>query len=101
MSDAVAASFIESVKDKVPKLASVLLSAAFFCGTIVVNVTSKSAHFVEVQAQQERRISDLEGQVKNDLATRREMQDFKGDATERLNRIEDKLDKELQFHRNH
>lgn len=96
-----AVSFLESVKDKLPKMVSILLSAAFFAGTLIINVTSKSAHFVEVQAQQEKRISDLEGQVKNDLATRREMQDFKGDATARLNRIEDKLDKELLFHRNH
>ena len=100
MSEA-AASFLEGVKDKVPKLASVLLSAAFFGATLLVNVTSKSAHFVDVQNQQEKRISELEAQVKNDLVTRREMQEFKVDATERLNRIEDKLDRELQYHRNH
>src|SRR6185369_1607566 len=99
MSETVAASFLESIKDKLPKMAGVLLSAAFFAGTIIVNVTSKSTHFVEVQAEQEKRISSLESQVKNDLATRNELKEFKGDATERLNRIEDKLDRELLFHR--
>lgn len=95
----VATSFLESVKGKIPKLASVFLSAAFFGATLLANFASNRTHFADVQNQQEKRLSTLEDTVRTDLATRRELQDFKGDATERLNRIEDKLDKELQFHR--
>jgi hypothetical protein len=57
-----------------------------------------STHLQDVQAQQERRISDLESQVRNDLATRREIQDFKSDTIARFDRIETLLARELEAH---
>jgi hypothetical protein len=52
----------------------------------------------DIQAQQEKRISDLENQVRNDLATRREIEDFKAEAGARFDRIENMLVRDLEFH---
>ena len=95
------ASFLDTAKNRLPRWASVILSGAFFGATLLVNYGASKTKIADIQAQQEKRLSTLEDTVRTDLATRRELQDFKGDATERLNRIEDKLDKELQFHRAH
>jgi len=54
-----------------------------------------------VTPQLQDRGSRLEQQVANDLATHHEADDFKKDSTDRLNRIEDKLDQELSYHRRH
>lgn len=92
------ASFLDSLKANLPKWTSVVISGAFFGATLLINVTANKTHIADEQRQQEKRITTLEDTLKNDVATRRELQNFKGDATERLNRIEDKLDKELAFH---
>lgn len=52
----------------------------------------------DVQSQQERRISDLEAQVRNDLATRREIEDFKMETNARFDRLEDFLHREMELH---
>ena len=89
--------FLEAVKGFLPKSWSVILSGAFFIGTMLVGFASNKTHIADVQSQQEKRLTALEDAVKNDLATRREVDDVK--AT--VNRIEDKLDQELQYHRSH
>jgi hypothetical protein len=43
----------------------------------------------DVQAQQEKRLDSIEAQIRNDLATRREVDEVKST----VNRIEDKLDR--------
>lgn len=93
MSEA-ATSFINSLKDRLPKWGSIALSAAFFGATLIVNVTANKTHIADVQAQQDKRITNLEEAVKNDLATRREVDDVKTDVRE----IKGMLLEELKHH---
>ena len=78
----------EKMLKLLPKSASTILSAAFFVATLLVNYGATRTHISDVQAQQEKRLDNIEAQIKNDLATRREVDEVK--AT--VNRIEDKLD---------
>lgn len=80
-------------------IVSAVLSGLFFAGTMLVNFGSSKTHNADIQAQQEKRITVLEEVVKTDLATRRELQEFKSESNVRLIRIENKLDEELRFHR--
>lgn len=66
-----------------------ILSFVFFCATCLINWTSNHTHIADVQAEQEKRITVLEDAVKNDLATRREVDDVKS----AVGRVETKLDK--------
>src|SRR5499425_3254165 len=72
----------------IPKNTSTILSASFFVATLLVNYGASRAHISDVQAQQEKRLDNIEAQIKNDLATRREVDEVKTT----VNRIEDKLD---------
>src|SRR5215469_16360611 len=72
----------------VPKSTSTILSAMFFVATLLVNYGASRTHISDVQAQQEKRLDSIEVQIKNDLATRREVDEVKST----VNRIEDKLD---------
>jgi len=81
-------SILEIIKDRLPKHVSLLLSVAFFVATFVVNVTSAKTHFADIQTEQGKRISALEDEIRNDLATRREVNDVKTT----VERIENKLD---------
>jgi hypothetical protein len=92
-------SFIDSLKPKGTGVISAVLSGVFFTGTMLVNLGSSRAHNADVQAQHEKRIAVLEESLKNDMATRREVQEFKVDTNVRLIRIENKLDEELRYHR--
>jgi hypothetical protein len=91
--------FLNSLRPKGTGVISAVLSGLFFAGTMLVNLGSTRAHNADVQAQHEKRIVMLEESFKNDMATRREVQDFKMDTNVRLIRIENKLDEELQRHR--
>src|SRR5215470_10236166 len=73
----------------IPKSTSTILSATFFVATLLVNYGASRTHISDVQAQQEKRLDSIEAQIKNDLATRREVDEVKST----VNRIEDKLDK--------
>lgn len=75
----------------IPKTTSTILSAMFFVATLLVNYGASRTHISDVQAQQEKRLDAIEAQIKNDLATRREVDEVK--AT--VNRIEDKLDRAI------
>ncbi|MBZ5524798.1 MAG: hypothetical protein LAP21_21375 [Acidobacteriia bacterium] len=92
-------SLIDSLKPKGTGVISAVLSGLFFAGTMLVNLGSSRAHNADVQAQHEKRIAVLEESFKNDMATRREVQEFKADTNVRLIRIENKLDEEIRFHR--
>ena len=72
----------------IPKNTSTILSAAFFVATLLVNYGASRTHISDVQAQQEKRLDSIEAQIKNDLATRREVDEVKTTVY----RIEDKLD---------
>lgn len=79
---------LQGLREKLPKSASVLLSALFFVATVLVNYGASRTHISDVQAQQEKRLDNIEAQIRNDLATRREVDEVKST----VNRIEDKLD---------
>lgn len=79
---------LDLIKDRLPKHVSLLLSAAFFIATLIVNVSSSKTHFADIQTEQGKRISALEDVVRNDIATRREVDEVR--AT--VERIENKLD---------
>ena len=72
----------------VPKNTSTILSAAFFVATLLVNYGASRTHISDVQAQQEKRLDSIEAQIKNDWATRREVDEVKTT----VDRIEDKVD---------
>lgn len=88
---------IHSLKENSGKIGIALAVLTLAWSSISAYVQS-STHLQDVQAQQERRISDLESQVRNDLATRREIQDFKTDTISRFDRIENLLARELEAH---
>lgn len=79
---------LETLKARLPKSASALLSALFFAATVLVNYGASRTHISDVQAQQEKRLDNIEAQIRNDLATRREVDEVKST----VDRIEDKLD---------
>lgn len=79
---------LQSLREKLPKSASALLSALFFVATVLVNYGASRTHISDVQAQQEKRLDNIEAQIRNDLATRREVDEVKST----VNRIENKLD---------
>ena len=81
-------SILEIVKDRLPKHVSLLLSIAFFVSTLLINVSSSKTHFADIQTEQGKRITALEDEIRNDLATRREVDDVKTT----VERIENKLD---------
>ena len=81
-------SILEIVKDRLPKHVSLLLSIAFFVSTLLVNVSASKTHFADIQTEQGKRITALEDEIRNDLATRREVDDVKTT----VERIENKLD---------
>src|SRR5215470_17025156 len=79
----------ETLREKLPKSASAVLSALFFVATVLVNYSASRTHVADVQAQQEKRLDNIEAQIRNDLATRREVDEVKTT----VNRIEDKIDR--------
>jgi hypothetical protein len=81
-------SILDLIKDRLPKHVSLLLSIAFFVSTLLVNVSSSKTHFADIQTEQGKRITALEDEIRNDLATRREVDDVKTT----VERIENKLD---------
>lgn len=96
-----AASFFDTIKDKLPK-GSTLLSALFLAGSLLIQYGGKSQHFADVQAQQDKRIADLETAVKKDLATRDALSEFKSSTDQRFNDLRDQIksyhDEEFRFH---
>lgn len=88
------ASLLESAKGHLPKWASVLLSATFFIATLLVNFGSSKTHMADQLAEQDKRLSTLEEIVKNDLATRRELDDVKSDVKD----VKGMLLEELRHH---
>ena len=88
---------IHSLRENSGKIGIALAVLTLTWSSISAYVSS-STHLEDIQAQQEKRLSDLESQVRNDLATRREIQDFKSETTARFDRIEDMLARELEFH---
>ncbi|HLJ25326.1 MAG TPA: hypothetical protein VKY85_01300 [Candidatus Angelobacter sp.] len=94
--------FITGLKNKLPKgasLGALLASLLLTCLNGVMNFAATRTHFADVQQEQERRLTAVEATVKNDFVTRNQLTDFKADATKRLDRIEEKLDQELESHR--
>jgi hypothetical protein len=81
--------FLEALKGRWPKTASAVLSALFFVATVLVNYSASRTHVSDVLAQQEKRLDNIEAQIRNDLATRREVDEVKAV----VGRIEDKLDR--------
>ena len=88
---------IHSLRENSGKIGIALAVLTLAWSSISAYVSS-STHFEDMQAQQEKRLSDLESQVRNDLATRREIQDLKADTIARFDRIENMLGRELEFH---
>ena len=91
------AKILNSLRENSGKIGLALALVTLAWSSISAYVES-STHLKDVQTQQERRISDLEWQVRNDLATRREIEDFKADTSARFDRIESLLTRELDFH---
>jgi hypothetical protein len=88
---------IHSLKENSGKIGIALAVLTLAWSSISAYVES-STHLQDVQTQQEKRITDLESQVRNDLATRREIQEFKADTISRFDRIENMLTRELEVH---
>jgi len=86
-----------SLKEKSGKL-GVLLAVLTLVWSSISSYVGSNTRLQDIQAQQEKRISDLEIQVRNDVATRREIEDLKSETTARFDRVENKLDRELELH---
>ncbi len=88
---------LNSLRENSGKIGMALAVLTLAWSSISAYVAS-STHIEDVQAQQEKRISDLESQVRNDLATRREIEELKADTVGRFDRIENMLNRELEMH---
>jgi DNA polymerase II small subunit/DNA polymerase delta subunit B len=89
--------FLNSVKERSGKI-GILIAVLTLAWTSISSYVQSNTRLEDVQAQQEKRISDLEIDVKNDVATRREIQDFKADTRARFDRLENMLNRELEMH---
>lgn len=89
--------FLNSLKERSGKI-GILIAVLTLAWSSISGYVESNTHFEDIQAQQEKRIADLEGEVRNDLATRREIQDLKAETGARLDRIENLLVRELEFH---
>lgn len=90
------AKMLNSLRENSGKIGLVLAILTLAWSSISAYVES-STHLKDVQAQQERRIADLEWEVRNDLATRREIEDLKSETSARFDRIENLLTREIEF----
>lgn len=90
------AKMLNSLRENSGKIGLVLAILTLAWSSISAYVES-STHLKDVQAQQERRIADLEWQVRNDVATRREIEDLKSETSARFDRIESLLTREIEF----
>jgi hypothetical protein len=81
-----------AISDKLPKHWSLILSAVLAIGTLGGNYAIQKTHLADQLAEQGSRITTLESIVKDDLATRRELDQVQTT----LQRVEDKLDSALQ-----
>ena len=91
---------IHSLKERSGKI-GILIAVLTLAWSSISSYVESSTRLQDVQAQQEKRLSDLEAQVRNDLATRREIQDLKADTSARFDRLEDLLNRILAPHRSH
>jgi len=82
----------DAFKDRLPKHISVIVSALFFVATLLTNVAVQKTRYADQLQEQGARITALESIIKNDVATRREVDEVKATVI----RIEDKLDSALQ-----
>ena len=90
------AKVLNSLRENSGKIGLALAILTLAWSSISAYVES-STHLKDVQAQQERRIADLEWQVRNDVATRREIEDLKSETSARFDRIESLLTREIEF----
>lgn len=88
---------IHSLKEKSGKI-GILIAVLTLAWSSISSYVESNTHLQDIQTQQEKRITDLETQVRNDLATRREIESLKIETSSRLDRIENLLARELEFH---
>jgi len=89
---------LSSLKEKSGKI-GILIAVLTLAWSSISGYVESNTRLQDIQAQQEKRISDLETQVRNDLATRREIEDLKAETGSRFDRIENMLVRDLEFHR--
>ena len=82
---------LNALKEKSGRI-GLLIAVLTLAWSSIGGYVESSTHLKDIQAQQEKRLTDLESQVRNDLATRREIED----VNTRLDRIEDLLVRELE-----
>ena len=87
--------FLSTLKEKSGRI-GILIAVLTLAWSSISGYVQSNTHLQDVQAQQEKRLLDLEGQVRNDLATRREIEELKADTGRRLDRIEDLLLRDLE-----
>jgi hypothetical protein len=87
--------FFATLKEKSGRI-GILIAVLTLAWSSIGGYVQSNTHLQDVQAQQEKRLLDLESQVRNDLATRREIEELKADTGARLDRIEDLLLRDLE-----
>ena len=90
--------FLNTLKEKSGRI-GILLAVLTLAWSSIGGYVESNTHLKDVQAQQEKRLGDMESEVRNDLATRREIEELKADTGARLNRIEDLLLRDLEGRR--
>jgi hypothetical protein len=90
--------FFSTLKEKSGRI-GILIALLTLAWSSISGYVQSNTHLQDVQMQQEKRLADLESQVRNDLATRREIEELKADTGRRLDRIEDLLLRDLQGRR--
>lgn len=95
------ASFLDSLKDKLPK-GSTIISAVFLVATMLVQWGGKNQHFADVQAQQEKRLTDVESQVQHELVTKEAVRQLEKANDQRFDDLKEQLkayhDEEVRYH---
>jgi len=84
-----------SIKEQSGKI-GIAIAVLTLAWSSIGGYVESTTQLKDIQSQQEKRISDLEAEVKNEMATRREIQEFKTETRSRFDRIENLLLKELE-----
>lgn len=72
----------------------IALAIVMLAWSSIGGYVESATHVKDIQQQQEKRISDLEAQVRNDLATRRELEAIGA----KVDHVQNLLEQEIEFH---
>jgi len=95
-------SLADKIKESLPKKVGSIASIICLVGTFLIQFGSSKTHYADVQQQHEKRISDVENYMKNDLATKEAVKQMNDSNNRRFDDLKEQIkqyhDDEVRFH---